>query len=290
MRWIRKSVKILLGLVIALLFLLPVGALVIISKMEQAQYVAAENEQLQDMAYGKVYEVLRMDVEEFIEVSGSVISTKVSFMELKQYKEPYNIRFIVNVGDVVGEGDVIGYYQGKEVCSEVTGQIRMIDFGGEPYIMFESFDHLAIEIACTDEYLLSVFQRSNAELTSADGLIYRVLKVDDASSVMGATKVWITPEGDSTLIYGASVEDLRLYTGRVFPQSLMIEKACVYSYPDSEAKYVRTVDRNGIFVSEVEVEVGFENGDYVSVSGVDEGVLCDSGYKAIVQSGDADYE
>lgn len=286
MRWIRKSLKILVGLVLALLFLLPVGALVIISKMEQAQYVAAENEQLQDMAYGKVYEVLRMDVEEFIEVSGSVISTKVSFMELKQYKEPYSIRFIVNVGDVVGEGDVIGYYQGKEVYSEVTGQIRMIDLGGEPYIMFESFDHLAIEIACTDEYLLSVFQRSNAELTSADGVIYCVLKVDDASSVMGATKVWIAPEGDSTLIYGALVEDLRLYTGRVFPQSLIIEKTCVYSYPGSEAKYVRTIDRNGVFISEVEVEVGFENGDYVSVSGIEEGTLCDSGYKAIVESGE----
>lgn len=286
MRWIRKSIKIGIGLLFTLLFLLPVGALVIISQMEQAQYVTAEDEQLQDMAYGKVCEVLRIDVEEYVEVSGGVISTKVSFMELKQYKEPYNIRFIVNVGDVVGEGDVIGYYQGKEVCSEVTGQIRMIDLGGEPYIMFESFNNLAIEIPCTDEYLLSIFQRSNAELTSRDGVIYRVLKVDDASSVMGATKVWIAPEGGSTLIYGAPVEDLRLYTGRVFPQSLMIEKACVYSYPGSEAKYVRTVDRNGVFLSEVEVEVGFENGDYVSVSGVEEGTFCDSGYKAIVESGE----
>lgn len=286
MRWIRKSLKILVGLVLAVLFLLPVGALVIISQMEQAQYVTAEDEQLQDMAYGKVCQVLRIDVEEYVEVSGSVISTKVSFMELKQYKEPYNIRFIVNVGDVVGAGDVIGYYQGKEVCSEVTGQIQMIDLGGEPYIMFEAFDNLAIEIACTDDYLLSVFQRSNAELTSPEGVIYRVLKVDKASSAMGATKVWIAPEGGSSLIYGALMEDLRLYTGRVFPQSLMIEKACVYSYPGSEVKYVRTVDRNGVFLSEVEVEVGFENGDYVSVSGVEEGTFCDSGYKAIVESGE----
>ena len=42
------------------------------------------------------------------------------------------------------------------------------------------------------------------------------------------------------------------------------------------------VTADGIFLEEMEVQIGYTNGDVVCISGVEEGSWFDSGYQAIV--------
>ena len=63
-----------------------------------------------------------------------------------------------------------------------------------------------------------------------------------------------------------------------------MEKSCVYTPTGSDKKYVREVDEFGKYLQEVEVTTGYSNGEYICVSGIEEGAFCDSGYKAVVES------
>ena len=50
----------------------------------------------------------------------------------------------------------------------------------------------------------------------------------------------------------------------------------------NEPWVVRQVTAEGIFLTEREIQIGYSNGDYVCVTGVEEGECFDMGYKAIV--------
>ena len=45
---------------------------------------------------------------------------------------------------------------------------------------------------------------------------------------------------------------------------------------------MRQVSAQGLYMTELEVEIGYSNGDTVCVSGIAEGTFYDSGYKAVV--------
>ena len=75
-----------------------------------------------------------------------------------------------------------------------------------------------------------------------------------------------------------------IYTGRVYPNVLVIDVDCVYrKYSDTDTWYVRQVDAHGVFIAEREVQIGYANEDVVCISGISEDVYIDSGYKAVVE-------
>lgn len=47
---------------------------------------------------------------------------------------------------------------------------------------------------------------------------------------------------------------------------------------------MRVVDENHYLVDEMEIEIGFEAEEVVGVLNIDEGTLCDSGYKELLKS------
>ena len=63
---------------------------------------------------------------------------------------------------------------------------------------------------------------------------------------------------------------------------LVIDASCVYQKSESGPHYVRILDAFGYFEKEIEVEIGFENDDVVSVLNIEEGTVCDSGYKSLL--------
>ncbi|HAL73561.1 MAG TPA: hypothetical protein DCM45_00540 [Clostridiales bacterium] len=76
---------------------------------------------------------------------------------------------------------------------------------------------------------------------------------------------------------------MKLYTGRVFANALIIDSHCLFHIDnDDRAWYVRTVDSNGNFIDFVRVEVGYRSDDYATISGIPEGTLCDNGYGKIM--------
>ena len=76
---------------------------------------------------------------------------------------------------------------------------------------------------------------------------------------------------------------LAIYTGRVYNGTLVLPEDCVYQKEDQEDApwYVRQVTEDGFLIGEQEVQVGYSDGEYVCVTGVEEGAWFDSGYKAI---------
>ena len=284
MNILQKFGKIFLALLFLLLLLTPVFVLYMISSHEQMQYQQASDIELKDFAYGDICTVFRKDVEEEISVSGHVISTAMTFVELNQYRDPYSIRFIIESGQKVNAGEIIGYYKGEPVLSDQAGVVKSISLGSDSYVMLESLENLALAIECSDERLLDRFAEGEVQLKSEDGMIFTVAEIDDVKNENGNAVILLSCENRS-LTYGKRYSDLRLKTNRVFPQSLVVEKKCVYTLSGDDKHYIRRVDANGEFVEEVEVTLGYTDGDYVCVSGVTEGVYCDGGYKAVVEGG-----
>lgn len=281
MRIVRNIGKCLVAALFLCLLVAPVVLLFYISDREQSQYQPAPNVELTDFAYGKLCAVTRRDVEEQITVSGRVVSGGVVFIELSQYKNPYDIRMVVDYGQRVDTGDILGYYKGEPVLADKAGIVKRISQGSDSYIMLESIDDLVLSVQVTDQRALSCFTGENAQLTTEDGKIFTVKEIEETAG--GATILLACD--NQALIYGGEYDKLVLKTGRVFPQALMVEESCVYTHPGEKQYYIRQVEADGTFVEEREVTLGYTVDGYVCVSGVPEGTWCDSGYKAVIEGG-----
>ena len=74
-----------------------------------------------------------------------------------------------------------------------------------------------------------------------------------------------------------------IQTGRSYQGVVVLPLDCVYQKVQGNAYpwYVRQVTEDGIFVQEVEVEIGYISGNQVCVNGIAEGTYYDTGYKAV---------
>lgn len=284
MRTFKSIAKALLIAALAVLFALPVGMLYAISVSEQQKYETPLVQVGPERAYGERCAVTRMDMAETITVSGRVVSGEFVYMELADYSEPYSIRWVRSQGDAVRQGETIGYYNGEAVTASATGVIREISLGSKPYIRLDSIERLLLECYVSDVEL-KILKRDSLELTDENGVPLTVADIDLIRSD-GGTRVLLSYDAP-TLTYGAAVEELKLRTGVVYRQALAVEADCVYRKEKDGQHYVRLVDENACYLREAPVEVGYTNGSYICVSGVQEGDWCDSGYKALVEAGDA---
>lgn len=274
--------RIIVALLFVALMVAPIGALYYISALEQEQYLPKQEEQivLEELAYGVPTEILRMDMAERVTLSGTVISTKVIYEELK-LENISQLRLLISTGQVLQSGDLIGYLDGQEVRATKTGIIRSINRGSDAYIELWSLEDLAIE-CYVDDVQLKVLKRGSLDLTDSNGNQYTVAHIDEIRVGSDLTRVLLTSE-TAELIYGKKMEATNFNTGRVYPDCLVVEASCVYSY-NGQDYYVRLVDRDGVVLGEVQVELGFSMNGYICITeGAQEGQLCDSGYKAIAE-------
>ena len=274
--------RIIVALLFVALMVAPIGALYYISALEQEQYLPKQEEQivLEELAYGVPTEILRMDMAERVTLSGTVISTKVIYEEL-ELENISQLRLLISTGQVLQAGDLIGYLDGQEVRATKTGIIRSINRGSDAYIELWSLKDLAIE-CYVDDVQLKVLKRSSLDLTDSNGNQYTVAHIDEIRVGSDLTRVLLTSE-TAELIYGKKMEATNFNTGRVYPDCLVVEASCVYSY-NGQDYYVRLVDRDGVVLGEVQVELGFSMNGYICITdGAQEGQLCDSGYKAIAE-------
>ena len=78
----------------------------------------------------------------------------------------------------------------------------------------------------------------------------------------GKFKVWLSI-ADKHAIYGKSVNGYELYTGVIYKKALVVPIGCVYSMDGNS--YIRTVDENGIYKSDIEVKTGFANDEFICI-------------------------
>lgn len=278
----KVMAKCLVTVFLTLLFVSPVVALYTISRLEKAQYAPKEPVTLEELAYGDVCPVTRMDMTQAVTATHvQVVSTAFHFQELGMYDDPYAIRFVVNPGDRVDVGDVLGYYQGAAVLSEKRGILERISLGSDPYLMLRSLDDLAL--SCQVDGSGYDWEQETCTLTLGDDTYH----VANAEPIPGGTRLLLKSE-TAELVYGDSREKCTFFTGQVFPNALVVDARCVYAYPGSDKFYIRLVTERGKFVREIEVVPGYTDGEYRCISAkgeerVNEGMFCDSGYKVVVE-------
>lgn len=288
MKILKTIGKILFGLLIFALLVLPLGLLYQVSLDEMRGYEAPESPVLREISVGAPQQAYRMDVKEFATVTGTFTSKKVDFMML-DYNAPGDIRWVVSVGEEIQEGQILGYYRDSSVVSSMDGIIEEIYTFSQAnsYLKIRRFSPLELECHVTEE-VLSTLKRGSEALHLEDGTAVTLGYASNAQNADGTRTVWLTL-GSNQYTYGQSLKDLPIYTGTTYPQTLVLDSDCVYQKDkgESEPWYVRHVTDNGYFIEEIQVKVIYSSGDMVCVSGVNEGDWFDSGYKEL-REGDAE--
>lgn len=281
MKILKSFLTCIFWLLVIALMVAPLGLIYQISNDEMAQYTTPTAPVLRETAIGSIAKATRQDVAVYVTVSGSFTASESVYQEL-DYKSPDKIRWLVSHGDEVQVGQVIGTYNGENVVSEHTGIImEMNTYGTDAYLRIGLFE--PVELSCQlDDRTLSILKRSDSLLTD-NGETVALLYASQQKNPDGTTNVRLTIDTDK-YTYGEALSELRIMTGQVYQRTLVLPVDCVYQKTagENEPWYVRQVTAEGIFLTEREIQIGYSNGDYVCVTGVEEGEHFDMGYKAIV--------
>lgn len=279
-RTIQILGKVLLCLLLLLLLVAPVGLIYILSNHEMAQYQQPEEVELKESAYGIPQSAMRMDVYAYVMVAGTYTSDSYAFQELDM-KEPGKIRWLVDTGEYVQKGQVLGIYNDKQVLSEYDGILREISaYSSDSYLYFTTMEGLKLECSVSSQVLQAL---EKGTLTTEDGEAVTLLGTSPLMDENGNVTVWLDcPSANRQ--YGVRLQNYKIMTGQVFKNALVLDTDCVYqkeSQSDSPW-YARRVDASGYFLSEEEVTVGYINDKIACVTGVEEGDYFDDGYKAVI--------
>lgn len=281
MRFIKGLFTCIFWLLIIALMVAPLGLIYEISRAEMDLYQAPEAPVLREVSIGDVVQATRADVAEYVTVSGSFTSDTYVYQEL-DYWYPSEIRWYVGVGDEVQAGQAMGIYRGTEVVAEATGIVAELNsYSSDAYVRYQLFT--PVEFECrVDDRTLSVLKWSEG-LTTAEGETVTLVFASSRKNADGTTNVRLSIESEN-YTFGQALGELRLMTGRVYYGTMVLPVDCVYQKTPGEEEpwYVRQVSAQGLYMTELEVEIGYSNGDTVCVSGIAEGTFYDSGYKAVV--------
>lgn len=280
MRIVKCFLKYVFWVLITALLLAPVGLIYQISNQEIARYQMPEPPKFVQTSYGSVVQAERRDMEVLVSVSGTFISNTLVYQEL-DYKTPSRIRWTIKAGQEVQEGQVLGTYLGDDVICQYSGKLIAINsYGDEPYLEIELLSPLVME-CYVSRSVLGTLQRAK-ELKTSDGTAVTIDYVSTIPDTAGNLRVLLNLDTDY-YYYGERVTDLTLHTGNKYMQALVLPMNALYQKTagENEPWYVYRVKANGEADGEIEVTIGYSNGEFACVSGVKAGEYFDTGYGAI---------
>ena len=284
MKYVKSIAKWLFWVLIIALLVAPLGFIYEISSREMKKYETPQAPVFRETAYGAAVRAQRMDLSEYILVSGVFRSDTYAYMDLKQ-QDPSRIRWDLSVGDEVAKGQVIGTYGGTEVVSTVEGVVTEISLYGDPYLKVRTFTPVTLEISVTQSTAKALKRSEN--LTTEDGVAVSVVYSARVPDDFGMIEMRLSFDSEDHTL-GEKLTEEKLYTGASYLSALVLPEKCLYQKVagENEPWYVRQVTADGFFVAEIEVGRGYSNGEYCCVSGVGEGSYFDSGYKVMIDGGD----
>lgn len=267
-----KKTIIILG---AVMFLLPLLLIGYVSYLEMQKYQPEEAYKIVEKAYGTPMQVVRQSVSECFTLSGTFTSKTHVFIDADN-KDGKTVRALVSVGDEVKKDDPLAVIGEKPLVSTVNGVVEEVSlFGEKGYVKLLDLGDLVYECALGDTMSLSV----GDSFTTESGETVTLSSLSNMESD-GSRKAYFTVTGGNYL-YGKA-KTFTVYTGTVFQNVLVVDKDCVYRKEAGGPYYVRRVDASGVVIGEVEVQVGISDGKYITVTGLEEGWYCDSGYAQFV--------
>lgn len=260
--------------VILLLFLAPIIILYKLSGSEKKSYIQDTYYEYKEAAYGEPIRVTRADIEYYVTTDGVISSSEYITIDIKDI-ESDNI--LVQPGNEIYKDKEITTGQ-KIIKAPCNGIVESVDTGNR--IRVVSFDKLQLVTNIPIDKLNYIKESKSLSFNENEKLTVR-----EISNIAQDNKVKVVFDIDSkSYMYGEELPDIKIYTDKVYSEVLVVNKNCVYKKGNSY--YVRVLDENGYYINEQEVKVSLETEEYMAISGVEEGTICDSGYKAFIRQED----
>lgn len=260
--------------VILLLFLAPIIILYKLSGSEKKSYIQDTYYEYKEAAYGEPIRVTRADIEYYVTTDGVISSSEYITIDIKDI-ESDNI--LVQPGNEIYKDKEITTGQ-KIIKAPCNGIVESVDTGNRIRVL--SFDKLQMVTNIPIDKLNYIKESKSLSFNENEKLTVR-----EISNIAQGNKVKVVFDIDSkSYMYGEELPDIKIYTDKVYSEVLVVNKNCVYKKGNSY--YVRVLDENGYYIKEQEVKVSLETEEYMAISGVEEGTICDSGYKAFIRQED----
>lgn len=260
--------------VILLLFLAPIIILYKLSGSEKKSYIQDTYYEYKEAAYGEPIRVTRADIEYYVTTDGVISSSEYITIDIKDI-ESDNI--LVQPGNEIYKDKEITTGQ-KIIKAPCNGIVESVDTGNRIRVL--SFDKLQLVTNIPIDKLNYIKESKSLSFNENEKLTVR-----EISNIAQGNKVKGVFDIDSkSYMYGEELPDIKIYTDKVYSEVLVVNKNCVYKKGNSY--YVRVLDENGYYINEQEVKVSLETEEYMAISGVEEGTICDSGYKAFIRQED----
>lgn len=260
--------------VILLLFLAPIIILYKLSGSEKKSYIQDTYYEYKEAAYGEPIRVTRADIEYYVTTDGVISSSEYITIDIKDI-ESDNI--LVQPGNEIYKDKEITTGQ-KIIKAPCNGIVESVDTCNRIRVL--SFDKLQLVTNIPIDKLNYIKESKSLSFNENEKLTVR-----EISNIAQGNKVKVVFDIDSkSYMYGEELPDIKIYTDKVYSEVLVVNKNCVYKKGNSY--YVRVLDENGYYVNEQEVKVSLETEEYMAISGVEEGTICDSGYKAFIRQED----
>ena len=260
--------------VILLLFLAPIIILYKLSGSEKKSYIQDTYYEYKEAAYGEPIRVTRADIEYYVTTDGVISSSEYITIDIKDI-ESDNI--LVQPGNEIYKDKEITTGQ-KIIKAPCNGIVESVDTGNRIRVL--SFDKLQLVTNIPIDKLNYIKESKSLSFNENEKLTVR-----EISNIAQGNKVKVVFDIDSkSYMYGEELPDIKIYTDKVYSEVLVVNKNCVYKKGNSY--YVRVLDENGYYINEQEVKVSLEAEEYMAISGVEEGTICDSGYKAFIRQED----
>ncbi len=260
--------------VILLLFLAPIIILYKLSGSEKKSYIQDTYYEYKEAAYGEPIRVTRADIEYYVTTDGVISSSEYITIDIKDI-ESDNI--LVQPGNEIYKDKEITTGQ-KIIKAPCNGIVESVDTGNRIRVL--SFDKLQLVTNIPIDKLNYIKESKSLSFNENEKLTVR-----EISNIAQGNKVKVVFDIDSkSYMYGEELPDIKIYTDKVYSEVLVVNKNCVYKKGNSY--YVIVLDENGYYINEQEVKVSLETEEYMAISGVEEGTICDSGYKAFIRQED----
>lgn len=260
--------------VILLLFLAPIIILYKLSGSEKKSYIQDTYYEYKEAAYGEPIRVTRADIEYYVTTDGVISSSEYITIDIKDI-ESDNI--LVQPGNEIYKDKEITTGQ-KIIKAPCNGIVESVDTGNRIRVL--SFDKLQLVTNIPIDKLNYIKESKSLSFNENEKLTVR-----EISNIAQGNKVKVVFDIDSkSYMHGEELPDIKIYTDKVYSEVLVVNKNCVYKKGNSY--YVRVLDENGYYINEQEVKVSLETEEYMAISGVEEGTICDSGYKAFIRQED----
>lgn len=286
MKFLSRLLKCLFWVLVLALLAAPIGLIYEISNREKQAYVVPEPPVFVETAYGTIAAAERMNMKESVLITGSFQSFTYEYMELTQ-RDPAQIRWNISAGDEIQTGQIIGMYKGDEIKAECSGLVREIQAysSTNAYIKVQAPSPVVLVCDAAPGTLLSL-KYAKAPSTQ-DGETVSLVYTADIRNSDGTTRIHLGIDSDDYFL-NQTVEEMCIYTGNEYMNSLVLPKECLYQKTAGEKEpwYVRQVREDGVFLEEIEVGRGYEDQDFVCVTGIQEGQFFDAGYGQFAKVGE----